>query len=123
MGTEPGLMMSPHARFAHMEFRTVRELRVFRKSGHWLIESTAQVEEEARTRSTVVPPLAQCLEQGVARELGHKIAGEAADRAEGRGARPCGAGATLVVVAVAHHTDAKALLERVVQDPLERAPS
>ena len=119
-----------------MEFRTVRELRVFRKSGHWLIESTVQVEEEARTRSTVVPPLPQCLEQGVARELGHEIAGEAADRAEGRGARPCGAGATLVVVAVAHHTDAKALrvavahhtdakalLERVVQDPLERAPS
>src|SRR5262249_59716241 len=62
------------------------------------------------------------LEQGIARELGHEIAGEAADRAERGRAGASGTGASLVVVAVANHADAVALLECVVQEPFERAP-
>ena len=86
------------------------------------VERAVQVEEQPRAGGAVVAPLAQRLEQRVARELRHEVAGEAADRAEGRGARPGGAGASLVVVAVADDADAVALLERVVQQPLERAP-
>ena len=67
-------------------------------------------------------PLAQRRKQRVARQLRHEVAGEPADRAEGRGAGPRGARPSLVVVAVADHADAKALLEGVVQQPFERAP-
>ena len=51
-----------------------------------------------------------------------RVTGEAADRAEldapGRGS----ARATLVIVAVTHDADAITLLERVMQNPFERAP-
>ena len=64
----------------------------------------------------------QRLEQGVARELGHEIAGEPADRAEGRCARAGRAGAALVVVAMAYDADPVAARKGVMQEPFERAP-
>src|SRR5262245_63416959 len=99
-----------------------RELRILGESGHWLGERAAQVEKQARTGRAVMPPPAQRLEQGIARQLGHQIAGEPADRAEGRCARTGGARSALVIVAVTHDADAVAALERIVEEPLERAP-
>ena len=49
-------------------------------------------------------------------------AAQAAVGAEDRGARMAGAGPALVVVGVADHADAVAELERIEQEPLERAP-
>src|SRR5262249_45930036 len=62
------------------------------------------------------------LKQGITRELGHEVAGEPTDCAEGRGARPSGAGPALVIVAVADDTDPTAFGECIVEQPLERAP-
>ena len=69
----------------------------------------------------MVPP-AQRLEEGIASELGHEVAGEATDRAERRGARSGGARAPLVIIAVTDDADPVAFLERIVKQPLERAP-
>ena len=123
IGTAPGRMMSPIERLADGGFLApAPSCGSSEKPVTALGERAAQIEEKARAGRAVVPPLAQRLEQGIARELGHEIAGEAADRAEGRGAGPRRAGPTLVIVAVAHDADAIALLERVVQQPFERAP-
>src|SRR5258707_5963060 len=67
-------------------------------------------------------PAAQRAEKGVGRDLGHEVAGAPADRAEGRGPGPRGAGSALVVVAVAHNPNAITLLEGIVQQPFEGAP-
>ncbi len=98
------------------------ELRIVGKAGDRLIERGVQVHENPRAGRAVVPPLPQRLEQGIARQLRHEIAGEAADRAEARRARTGRAGPALVVVAVTDHADAESLLEGIVQQPFERAP-
>src|SRR5262249_43136743 len=87
-----------------------------------LVEGAGEIDEQARAGGAVVAPPTQRLEQGVARELGHEITGEPANRAEARGARARVSGAALVIVAVAHDADAVALLEGVVQEPFEGAP-
>src|SRR5438874_12878054 len=68
-------------------------------------------------------PAAQRVEQGDARGLGQEVTGEPADRAEGRGPGQRGAGSALVVVAVAHNPNPITLLEGIVQQPFESAPS
>ena len=111
-----------HQCLAYRKFLSRSKPWIFRKSGHRLIERSMQIEEDACPGRAVVLSAAQRLKQCIAREFGHEIAGEAADRAEARCARSGSAGATLVIVAVTHDADAKSLLERVVQNPFERAP-
>ena len=80
------------------------------------------VDEDAGAGRAVMLAAAQRLEQRIAGQFGHEIAGDAADRAETRGAGLGGARPSLVVVTVTDDADAIAHLERIVQDPLERAP-
>ena len=122
IGTEPGRMMSPIDASRTGNSSPGASCGSSEKPVTVLVERAAQIEEQPRAGRAVVPPLAQRLEQRIARELRHEVAGETADGAEGRGAGAGGAGATLVIVAVADDPDAVALLERVVQQPLERAP-
>ena len=98
------------------------ELRILRKSEHWLRKQAAQIEIKPRAGRAVMAPSAQRLKQSVAREVGHQVAGEPTDRAEGRGAGARGAGPSFVVIAVANDTDAITPRERIVEEPLERAP-
>src|SRR5437660_8261371 len=99
-----------HRGLAHRELLCAGKLRVFGKTRDRLIERAAQVEEHAWASGAIVVPATQRLEQGVAGELGHELAGEPADRTEGRGARPRRARSSLVIVAVAHDSDAIASL-------------
>src|SRR5262249_19305241 len=108
--------------FANCKFLGGRELGVLGKAGDRLLERAAQIEEYPRAGGAVVAPPAQRREQSIARKLRHEVAGQPADRAEGRGARPRRARSPLVVVAVAYDADAVAFFERVVQQPFERAP-
>ena len=98
------------------------ELRVVGEPRDVGSEFAHEVDEDAGARRPVMAARAQRREQRVAGKLRHEIAGDAADRAEGRGAGAGRAGASLVVVAVADHADAVAPLQRVVQQPFERAP-
>ena len=123
IGTRPGRTMSPISASRDGELLRRAELADRRRSRvTGAVERAVQVDEDARAGRAVVPPLAQRREQRVARQLRHEVAGQPADRAEGRGAGPRRAGPALVVVAVADDADAIALLERVVQQPFERAP-
>src|SRR6266511_2599086 len=122
IGTAPGRMMSPMkpSRTVNSSARAI--CGSSEKTRDRLIERPAQVEEDASAGGAIVTPAAQRLEQGVAGEVGHEVAGQPADRAEGGGARPRRARSSLVIVAVAHDPDAIAFLERVVQQPFESAP-
>ena len=111
-----------HQRLAHEPFLGGTKLRVVGEAHHRRIEGAGEVKAQPRAGRAVVPPAAQRREQRIARELRHQVAGQAADRPERRGTGPRGAGPPLVIVAVAHHADAIALVERVMQQPLERAP-
>ena len=114
-----------HQRIANQGFPgflCAGELRVLGKGGYGLRERAVQIEIKPRAGGAVMASAPQRLEQCIACELGHQVAGEATDRAEGRGAGPGGAGPSLVIVAVANDPDTIALLERIVEEPLEGAP-
>jgi hypothetical protein len=69
-----------------------------------------------------VPPLPKSVKQRIAREFGHQVACEAANRPKGRCARPGRTGPAFVIVTVAHHTHPIALLECIVQQPFKGTP-
>ncbi len=71
-----------HHGSVHRKFIGRPKLWIFGKSGHGPVERGVQVEENADSGCPVVSPMAQRREQCVARELGHKIACEAADGSE-----------------------------------------
>jgi len=110
------------ARVARAGLLLRHKLRVLCKSSDRLGERAAQVDIKPCAGGAVMVPAPQRLKQCVARELRHQVAGEPADRAEGRGPGARGAGPPLVIVAMAHDPDAVAQLEGIVQEPLERAP-
>src|SRR5581483_7164530 len=117
----PGTDDATHRRALYRKLARRPEQRIVGEGGDRLIERGVQVHKDPRAGRAVVTPLPQRLEQGVARQFRHVIAGEAADRAEARRARTGGAGTSLVVVAVTDHADAESLLEGVVQQPFESA--
>ena len=122
IGTPSGRMMSPIMASRTGNSRAGPSFGSSENPVTSCIECAAHIEEQPRARRSVMPALAQRLEQRVARQLRHEVTGQPADRAERRGAWRRRAGAPFVVVAVADHADAKALLECVVQNPFERAP-
>ena len=78
---------------------------------------------QPRAGGAIAMALVQRLEQRLSIEPRHQIAGQAADRAERRGAGIGSARAALVVVAVAYEPDPVAQAEGIVQQPLEGAPA
>ncbi len=82
-----------HPRTLHRKFRPVRAAGP-RKTGDGLVERSVQIEKDPGAGRSVVAPLPQCLEQCIARQLRHEIAGKSTDRAKtgraraGRAGRP-----------------------------------
>ena len=90
--------------------------------GSFPVERGPHVHDETPARGRVVTALAQAVEHGRARELGHEQTGQAADGAEVCGAGIACAGAALVAVGVADDADPVAHLEGVPNQPFEGAP-
>ena len=81
-----------------------------------------QVEKNTRAGRAVMFSRSQRLEQRIASQFRHEIAGEPTDSSESRRAGPCRARTTLVVVTMADDPYTKSILEGVMQEPFKCAP-